>query len=548
MSQDFPFPARDAVRPDRPFPDMPASWRNLGLAFTTRARSKPNKRFVLDTTGAELNYRPALEKAGALARVLLRVTEGEPGIGLLVPPSVGGAVANVATALSGKWSANLNYAAGDKGVNSAIKQCGLKKVITSRAAFDKLRVKPDAELIYLEDLKDQVTDLDKAAAMALSYMPLPHLLSWVFPGLGSHPNSMATVLFSSGSTGEPKGIMLSHRNILSNAWQVKHHGQMSNVVGFLPFGHSFGLTITLWTVAALGLEAHYHTNPLEPQVIGELLQKHKAEMMACTPTLMRSFLRRCTREQFQHVKWLLLGAEKLKPELQADIQKKLGVQALEGLGCTELSPVVSANVPQDVQTPDGRTVPGHKIGTVGQPVVGTAVAIVDLNTGKLQPRGEKNEGLIFVSGPQVMLGYLHKPDLTASVLQNGWYCTGDIGSVDEDGFVRITDRLSRFAKVGGEMVPMGTVESAIRNHCKVNELAVAITAIPDDARGERLVVIHTPELTQSPAEVTALIGTDLPALWVPKAKDFVKVEKLPVGGTGKLDLRALKEIALAQLS
>lgn len=547
MSQNFPFPARDAVRPDRPMPALPDNWANLALAFTTRARARPNKRFVLDTTGAELNYRPALEKAAALARVLLRATEGERGIGLLVPPSVGGAVANVATALTGKYSVNLNYAAGDKGVNSAIEQCGLQKVVTSRAAFDKLRVKPKAELIYLEDLKEQVTGADKAAAFALSYMPLPKLLSPLFPGLAAHPNQMATVLFSSGSTGEPKGIMLSHRNILSNAWQVKHHGEMSDVVGFLPFGHSFGLTITLWTVAVLGLEAHYHTNPLEPQVIGELLQKHKAKMMACTPTLMRSFLRRCTREQFQHVSWLLLGSEKLKPQLQNDIQEKLGVLALEGFGCTELSPVVGANVPQDVQTPDGRTVKGHKLGSVGQPVVGTAVAIVDLNTGKLLPRGEKNEGLIFVSGPQVMLGYLNKPELTASVLQNGWYCTGDIGSVDEDGFLRITDRLSRFAKVGDEMVPMGTVEAAIRNHCKVNELAVAITAIPDDARGERLVVIYTPELTQTPSEVTALIGEELPALWVPKTKDFVKVDKLPVGGTGKLDLRALKEIALKQL-
>lgn len=543
-AHDLPFPARNAVKPDRELAPLPESWTNLGMTFLRRARSKPKKLFARDTSGQVVNYREALEKSSALARVLMRHGKDQQGLGILIPPSVPGALANVSTALTGKWSVNLNYAAGQDAVNSAITQCGLQLVVTSKKAMEKFGFKLKADCIYLEDLAGQVTRSDKLVAGMASYMPLPQMLTPLLPGLGASLNSMATVLFSSGSTGEPKGIMLSHSNLLHNSWQISQHAKVhpdDAVVGYLPFGHSFGLGITLWMVAILQISAHYHNNPLDARTIGQLMQEHKATLMAGTPTLMRGFMKKCTREQFQYLKWLLIGSEKLKPELQRDMDEKLGVMALEGYGCTELSPFISANVPQDVVTPDGRMVPGFKKGTVGQPAAGTAIAIVDLKTGRILPAG--SEGLIYVAGPQVMLGYFGKPDLTRQVLQNGWYCTGDIGVKDEDGFVRITDRLSRFAKVGAEMVPLANVEAAIRQVAEVDELAVAVTAIPDDDRGERIMVVYT-DLKATPAEITQRLNGKLPTLWLPKTRDFIKVDALPMGATNKLDLKAVKEIAL----
>ncbi len=546
MSQDFPFPARGAVLPDRTLKPLPSGWSNLGMTFLRRAKGRPTKLFARDTTGQVLSYGDALLKSSALARVLMRHSQGLPGLGILVPPSVPGAVANISTALSGKWSVNLNYAAGQNAVNSAITQCNLQLVITSKKAMEKFGFKLKADCIYLEDLAGEVTRADKIVAGMARYSPIPQLVTPFLPGLGANLNDMSTVLFSSGSTGDPKGIMLSHANLLYNSWQISQHAKVDPndaVVGYLPFGHSFGLGITLWMVAILQLSAHYHHNPLEARVIGQLMEEHKATLMAGTPTLMRGFLKKCTREQFKFVKWLLIGSEKLKPELQRDMDEKLGVMALEGYGCTELSPFVAANVPQDVQTPDGRWVRGYESGTVGQPAAGTAIAIVDIKTGQVLPRGRQNEGLIFVAGPQVMLGYFGKPELTAEVLRNGYYCTGDIGSVDENGMLRITDRFSRFAKVGAEMVPLGNVEAAIREVAQVDELAVALTAIPDDERGERLIVVYT-DLKATPGEITDRLKDKLPSLWVPKPRDFVKVDALPVGPTGKLDLKAVKNIAL----
>ena len=547
-SSNFPFPARGAVSPDRPMPALPRQWTNLGMTFLRRARARPMKLFARDTTGNVATYGEALQNSAALARVLMRESPGSAGIGLLIPPSVPAAVANLATAFSGKWSVNLNYAAGQDAVNSAIRQCRLPVVVTSKKAIDKFGFKLEADVIFLEDLVGKVNTADKAVAAMARYLPMPQLLWPFLPGLGASLDSMATVLFSSGSTGEPKGIMLSHRNLLSNAWQIKHHAGLNAddaVVGYLPFGHSFGLGITLWTVAILQLSAHYHHNPLDPRTIGEMMHEHKASLMAGTPTLMRSFLKRCTKEQFQHVRWLLLGSEKMKPELQRDLLDKLGVLGLEGYGCTELSPFVAANVPQDVLAPDGQTViPGYELGTVGQPAVGTAIAIVDINTGKLLPRGKEHEGLIFVAGPQVMMGYFGKPELSSQVLRNGFYCTGDIGSVDHNGRLRITDRLSRFAKVGGEMVPLANVEASIRQVAGCHEMAVALTAIPDQERGERLFVVHTADLNATPSEITTRLKPLLPALWMPKTGDFVKVDALPVGPTGKLDLKAVKQIAI----
>jgi acyl-[acyl-carrier-protein]-phospholipid O-acyltransferase / long-chain-fatty-acid--[acyl-carrier-protein] ligase len=215
---------------------------------------------------------------------------------------------------------------------------------------------------------------------------------------------------------------------------------------------------------------------------------------------------------------------------------------MEGYGCTELSPVVAVNVPREVEQPDGRRIHGNRLGTVGQPLPGTAIKTIDPETGADLPPGA--EGVIAVKGPQVMVGYLNRPEATAAVIRDGWYITGDLGYLDPDGFLKITDRLSRFSKIAGEMVPHVSVESAILAATGVDENHVAVTGVPDPKHGEKLVVLYT-DLGLAPAEVHQRLTTGgLPKVWIPSNRDFIHIPEIPLTATGKVDLRRLKEIAL----
>lgn len=540
------------VHPDRPAPALPVAWTNLPTAVLCTARKLGDSPALADSLGQERSYIDTLIAAMALSRLLGRKLGSSQYVGVMLPPMVSNVVVNLALSLLGKTAVNLSYGDSIQRVNACIKRCKITHVLSSEAFLAKTKLAPEGKILCIEDFSKQVTRGDKALAwVAAKTMPL-WLLKQFFPGFASKLSDTITVIFTSGSTGDPKGVVLSHANILANIVQIREHAQIKDgavVLGILPLFHSLGYTVTFWTVLCLGFRAVYHTSPLEPKRIGELMAEHGVTIMACTPTLMRSFLKRCTREQFATVSWLLLGSEKLKPELARDIKEKLGIEPVEGYGLTQTSPVVAADVPHDVTTPDGRTVYGNKLGTVGQVVPGTAIAIVDVNTGAILPRGKGNEGVIFVKGPQVMQGYLGLDEETSRVLQNGWFNTEDIGWVDEDGFVHITDRLSRFAKVAGEMVPLGKLEEICKQVCAArDELVLAVTAIPDLQRGERIVVVHTAELGLSAQEVVSrLQATDTPRLWLPSVKDFVLIEKMPVGNTGKLDLKEVKRLATVAL-
>jgi acyl-[acyl-carrier-protein]-phospholipid O-acyltransferase/long-chain-fatty-acid--[acyl-carrier-protein] ligase len=421
-------------------------------------------------------------------------------------------------------------------------------VVTSRSFLEKVKLEPPGELIYAEDLAENPRMSEKLAAL-LAAKVLPARLLELFLGV-SHPPSLddtATIIFSSGSTGEPKGVVLSHFNLASNVEQIEqvfHLHDGDRILGILPFFHSFGFTGTLCLPPLTGTGVVFHVSPLDAQVIGALVSKYSVSMLLSTPTFLNSYARRCPPEAFGSLRIVMAGAEKLPERIAQSFEDHFGIRPLEGYGCTECSPVVAVNT-YDFRAAYFRQV-GAKRGTIGHPLPGIGIRIIDPESGQTLPIDKP--GLLLVRGPNIMVGYLNRPDKTADVLKDGWYNTGDIATVDEDGFLRITDRLSRFSKIGGEMVPHIKVEEKLHELLQADGQVLAITAIPDEKKGERLIVVHTLSEDVLSDCVEQLAKSDLPALWKPKPDQFLHVEQLPYLGTGKLDLRKLRELAMAGIA
>ncbi|HEU4637423.1 MAG TPA: AMP-binding protein, partial [Candidatus Binatia bacterium] len=357
------------------------------------------------------------------------------------------------------------------------------------------------------------------------------------------PEDLATVIFSSGSTGAPKGVMLSHSNILSNIegiCQVIQFTKKDRIMGILPLFHSFGFTATIWLPLLAGFGVVYHPNPMDAKTIGETVQKHQATLLISTPTFYAGYLRRCSPEEFSSLRYAIAGAEKLREQITRGYKEKYGIDLLEGYGCTELAPVVSVNIP-DVIDGDEKQV-GHKPGSVGHPIPGVAVKVIDPDTEL--PLGCGQEGLLLVKGPNCMLGYLHQPELTAQVFRDEWYVTGDIATIDEDGFIRITDRMSRFSKIGGEMVPHMRIEEMINQI--LGSAAAVVTALPYEQRGEKLIAFYTHNGVSRDELWNRLNQSALPKLWIPKRENLFTLESIPLLGSGKIDLKQIKLLAQQQ--
>jgi acyl-[acyl-carrier-protein]-phospholipid O-acyltransferase/long-chain-fatty-acid--[acyl-carrier-protein] ligase len=356
-------------------------------------------------------------------------------------------------------------------------------------------------------------------------------------------DDIATVIFSSGSTGEPKGVLLSHFNIDANveaAAQIFRLDKNDRLLGILPLFHSFGY-MSLWFALNNNVQLVFHPSPLDADVIGELVESYRLTLLLATPTFLQIYMRRCTPAQFGSLRIVLAGAEKLPERVAQAFEDTFGLRPLEGYGATECAPVIAAS------TTDFRAAgfyqPGSRRGFVGQPLPGVSARIVDAETFEPVPPG--TPGMLLVRGPNVMRGYLGRDDLTAQALRDGWYVTGDMAMMDEDGFLRITDRLSRFSKIGGEMVPHGRVEEALQEAAGATEQVFAVTAVPDEKKGERLAVLHTLDEAKLPAILEKLAASGLPNLFIPRRDQFVKVPALPLLGNGKLDLREVKRIAQA---
>ena len=462
-------------------------------------------------------------------------------IGLLLPATVGGALANLGVSLAGKVPVNLNFTGGQEAMAYAAAQCEIRTVITSKVFLAKAKLEAPEGAVYLEDI---MASIGKAAKLWALVKARIAPAAWLTPK--GDPDSLATVIFSSGSTGVPKGIMLSHFNLATNVdavLQIFSLDERDRIIGVLPLFHSFGFMATIWLPLFTGGGVVYHPNPTDAKVIGELIHKYKGTFLLSTPTFCGTYMRKCTKEQFASLRFVVVGAEKLREPLRKEFEETFGIDLLEGYGMTEMSPVVAVNTPGFREGKENQI--GTKHGTVGLPIPGVAVRIVDPDTMEPLPPGQ--EGMLLVKGPNRMIGYLNQPERTAQVFHDDWYITGDMAKVDEDGFLAITDRLSRFSKVGGEMVPHLLIEDLISKACQDasgTAAPCAVTGLPDERKGERLAVLYTdPAIT--PEELwRRLSETDLPKLWLPKLENIHRVDELPVLGTGKLDLRGVRTRAL----
>lgn len=491
-------------------------------------------------TGGQL-----LAAAMALASWLRENVEGRR-VGIVLPPGAGSAIANLGAVLADKVPVNLNFTAGAVANQSAMRQAGLRAVVSASAMRAKVPNFPWPEATH--DLREILAGFGKvglatrfATAVAL---PLPALAAWLgVPRRGG--SAEAALLFTSGSAGDPKGVILSHRNLVGNVIQVAETLKFDaddSLLGCLPIFHSFGLTVTLWYPLCGGPRVVTYVSPLDAPRLASVVREYGVRLMVSTPTFLRAFLKAVPPEDMKGLAMVVTGAEKLPVDLAEAFEARFGIPLREGYGLTETAPVVSVNLtdpPAEGNRLGGQV--SHRRGSVGRPVPGIAVRITDTETGA--PRSLFETGVLWFRGANIFEGYLGEPDRTSDVLHGRWFRTGDLGRMDEDGFIYIEGRLARFSKIGGEMVPLATMEQHLHAAFDMIEAEQPVFVVcrrPHPVRGEELVVLTTLEVGER--EVSRrLRERGLPNLWIPKVVH--RVESIPVLASGKLDLRVCDSMA-----
>ncbi|MES2707427.1 MAG: AMP-binding protein [Verrucomicrobiota bacterium] len=499
--------------------------------------------------GSVTSYSKIFAASAALAG-LIKAEAKQPRVGIALPPGRAALIANIATVLAGKVPVNINFTAAKESIESAIKQSGVEKFLTADTFVRKLQSFPwpaTKHLIFLERVLPQLKPKMMRWLIALKLLPVSVLAGLLkLPQKGG--DEEAALLFTSGSSGEPKGVGLSHRNIISNVTQFALRLNLppnDRIVGSLPLFHSMGGTVTVWFPILEGVSLVTYPNPMEVTKLAELIDQHRAVLLLTTPTFLRGFLKRVKVEQLASLKLIVTGAEKLPVNLEEEFRKKFGKPVMEGYGLTETSPATNFNLP-DAEGGAWPVMPTRRLGSVGQLLAGVAVKITDPITGNELPVDQT--GMLWFKGPNVFKGYLKQPRKTEEVLQDDWFRTGDIARLDADGFLHIEGRLNRFSKIGGEMVPHEVVEDHIIKAMRLDgdsERRIAVVGVPDDDKGEALVLISTVASEAIKQEIIqlryTLLERGVPALWIPK--QLVRVEQIPILASGKLDLKACEKLA-----
>jgi acyl-[acyl-carrier-protein]-phospholipid O-acyltransferase / long-chain-fatty-acid--[acyl-carrier-protein] ligase len=526
----------------------PALNRHLGREAVRGLCRAPWRTAIVDRFPARRVFSRGLllALAAALAQRWRREFADHPRIGIALPPGAGAAMANLACILAGKTPVNLNFTAGPAAWESALDQAGISTIVTADALKGKTAHLPWSD--NARDLTAEIKQLGKlpilgwlTAAWILPCFAIQELLR--LPRHGKEGE--CALLFTSGSSGQPKGVVLTHRNILGNVEQMSDTNLLrphDKIMSTLPIFHSFGFTVTLWCPLLRGLPIVAFPSPLDPRKIIDAIRDEKATVFPGTATFLRPYLTKATPEDFSSLRVIVAGAEKVPLPLLQAFHQRFQIPVLEGYGLTETSPCLSINLPP----------PGHSRGkaadqrtecpgSVGRLLPGIQARILDPDSER--PSSLSSTGLLQVKGPNIFAGYLGRPDLSESVLSDGWFNTGDIVRFDPDGFIHIVGRLSRFSKIGGEMVPHGTVEEAILATLDsegFDQQPLAVVGIPDPVKGEELVLLTILPLSLSELR-PKLAAHGIPNLWMPK--QIRQIGQLPFLGSGKLDLKECQRLA-----
>lgn len=532
-----------------------ASMGSIADEWLRRAKEMGSAFCVADSSGRELSYHQLMAAVFFVAEKWTSRLKGQQNIGILLPPSVAGVIANLACFVRGKTVVNLNYTAGVEQIAYAIEAASIRTVVTSETFLHKLKAKgfhiesalEHVKVIHLEKYKQRLSQVRIFFHfLFVKLMPMTLLKSIYITHRDN--NSVAAILFSSGSEGKPKGVELTHRNILGNARQVTSIVSSDDtdvLMSTLPLFHAFGLTATTIMPLVEGIPFVCHPDPTDALKIGRLIYQYQATILCGTSTLFGVYCRNQKLHplMLKSLRLVIAGSEKLSPKVKQAFKERFDLTIYEGYGTTEVSPVASTNMPDILNPDDWHVHISSKEGTVGLPLPGSAFRIVDPETLAELPVGEA--GLILIGGTQVMRGYLNDPEKTASVLiQEGditWYKTGDKGFLDADGFLTIVDRYARFAKIGGEMVSLSWLEEKLSDILG-EAIELMLIALSDEKRGERLVMLYVGDLDEASIRAT-IRASDLANLFHPTV--YKQLDTLPKLGSGKRDYVSAKAMVLA---
>jgi len=530
--------------------DYPSTLNPIHVSWLKNAKKAKTAFAAADIEGVEISHKRFITGVLLFSKKIAKYSP-EKNVGLLLPSSGGGAIASIAILSLGKTIVNLNFTAGKKALESAAKQAEVKTIYTSRKFLDKMLERgidlgsffPNSKLLMLEDIREEISTLSRIGTLLKAILlPVSLIQKNYFKEVSM--NDTAAILFSSGSEGSPKGVELSHSNIAANAKQAAIElGAVNSdvIMSTLPTFHAFGFAITTLMPLSEGIPIVCHADPKDVSTIASGIKKYSGTILVGTPTFLRMYTinKKVSPESMQSLRLVVAGAEKLRSEVRDGFESKFNMPVYEGYGTTETSPGASVNLP-DIESPYKLR---NRTGTVGKAFSGTEFRIVDPDSLDPMPTGE--DGLILIGGPQIMKGYLKMPEKTAEVIEliDGykWYRTGDKGHLDEDGFLTIVDRYSRFAKIGGEMISLTTVEEEILDACNIKDLEIAATCLPDQRKGEKIVLLSTSNIEKN--DLTKILSdAKINPLYHPSS--VLVVDEIPKLGSGKTDFGATKKIAL----
>jgi len=491
----------------------------LHQQFVLKAKKNAKKTAVIDkTTGQSVTYSKALIGSLILKSRFEKYDKGF--IGIMIPTSAGCALASVAALMSGRIPVMINYSTGaEANARYAQKKCNFKTIIASKALLDKIDCPVIEGMVLIEDIMKSVTTGEKLKTALKTLMPAGTIINSIHKG---DENDAAVILFTSGSEKDPKAVPLSHKNIASNIESFSEYAKITGedkLLSNLVFFHVFGLTVNLWVPFYHGMTMVTYANPTDFKTISTIARDEQPTLMVGTPSFFWGYLQKSDPGDFKTLRLMIAGADKCPDALRDGYMQKHGVTLLEGYGATETSPVISVN-----------TLEFNRPGSTGKVLPNIEVRIENFETGENCPIGDT--GKILVKGPSIMTGYFEDPEQTAEVLRDGWYDTGDMGYLDEDGYLWHAGRFKRFTKVGGEMVSLVKVENVLEKHLPEG-VSCCVVEVMDEKKGSIIVATVSQEVNKT--EILRKMMEELTSISLPR--QFVVIENLPMMPTGKIDFR-----------